>query len=206
MPNVVSSVILKQSHLALVARKGTIALTGLSIAFLAGCASAPPPPPRPSMVIQQPPVPPAVQAHPLNIPRLQEQTLPPSGSSNTTTNTPPQPVQTASTPAVLALVSRAEQQTKTGDLSGAEATLERAVQIQPHNARLWLDFAKLRLAQNQPAQAEQFALRAVQYAQNNQQTIAAWQMVAKARDAQGNTKGADDARRRAGFVSNSTQG
>ncbi len=184
-------------------KTGTAALLALSVALLSGCAVTPPP--RPNMVIQQPPVPPSVQAHPLNIPRLQEKRLPPPGS-DTSSSTPSQAVQTASSPAVLALVSRAEAQTQSGDFGGAEATLERAVQIQPHNTRLWLDFAQLRLAQRQPAQAEQFALRAVQYAQGDQEVSTAWQMVAKTREAQGDTKGAAEARRKAGFVPGQTQG
>lgn len=194
---------IQTKHQAHAVKMGTIALLGLSVALLAGCASAPPP--RPNMVIEQPPLPPSVQAHPLNIPRLQEQTLPQPGSG-TTSSAQSQATQTASAPAVLALVSRAEVQTQSGDFGGAEATLERAVQIQPHNARLWLDFAQLRLAQHQPAQAEQFALRAVQYAQSNQEASVAWQMVAKTREAQGDAKGAADARRKAGFVPGQTQG
>lgn len=190
-------------HQAHTLKMGAVTLLAITVAMLAGCAVTPPP--RTSMVIQQPPIPPSVQAHPLNMPRLQEQTLPQPGSA-TAPNAPSQAVQTASAPAVLALVSRAEAQTQSGDFGGAEATLERAVQIQPHNTRLWLDFAQLRLAQRQPAQAEQFALRAVQYAQSNQEVSAAWQMVAKTREAQGDTKGAAEARRKAGFVPGQTQG
>ncbi|HQT43545.1 MAG TPA: tetratricopeptide repeat protein [Halothiobacillus sp.] len=182
----------------------TTVMIGLSL--LAGCASAPP---RQAMrpvtpIYPQPPIPPAVQAHPLIMREMQEQRLP--NNNNYTANPPETPgtpmmqaMPTASAPAVIALVTRAEAQTRAGDLGGAEATLERAVQIQPNNARLWLDFAQLRLAQNQPAEAEQFALRAVQYAQGNTGLRAAWLMVAKARDAQGNTQGAADARRKAGY-------
>jgi predicted Zn-dependent protease len=185
--------------------------------MLAGCASAPPRQAmRPAPVYPQPPIPPAVQAHPLILPQMQEQRLPNAASSqpapDTTgaTDTPYSPAMqampTASAPAVIALVTRAEAQTAAGDLGGAEATLERAVQIQPNNPRLWLDFAQLRLAQNQPAEAEQFALRAVQYAVGNNGLRAAWLMVAKTRDAQGNAQGAADARRKAGFQSaNPTQ-
>lgn len=197
------STTIQTKHLIHTVKTGSAALLALSVALLSGCAVTPLP--RPSMVIQQPPVPPSVQAHPLNIPRLQEKRLPPPGS-DTSSSTPSQAVPTASSPAVLALVSRAEAQTQSGDFGGAEATLERAVQIQPHNTQLWLDFAQLRLAQRQPAQAEQFALRAVQYAQGDQEVSAAWQMVAKTREAQGDTKGAAEARRKAGFVPGQTQG
>jgi len=180
----------------------------ISLSMLAGCASAPPRQAmRPAPVYPQPPIPPAVQSHPLIMPQMQEQRLPNTPSADMpTTGTADIPyspamqaMPTASAPAVIALVTRAEAQTAAGDLGGAEATLERAVQIQPNNPRLWLDFAQLRLAQNQPAEAEQFALRAVQYAVGNNGLRAAWLMVAKTRDAQGNTQGAADARRKAGF-------
>jgi predicted Zn-dependent protease len=158
---------------------------------------------RPAPIYPQPPIPPAVQAHPLILPQMQEERLPNAASETNAQDAPYNPAMqampTASAPAVIALVTRAEAQTAAGDLGGAEATLERAVQIQPHNPRLWLDFAQLRLAQNQPAEAEQFALRAVQYAVGNNGLRAAWLMVAKTRDAQGNAQGAADARRKAGF-------
>ena len=172
--------------------------------FAAGCASTPPRPVAVNPpVIAQPPIPPAVQAKPLIIPGLSEQNLPaPSEAPLPDTAPPP----AASAPAVIALMTRAESQTQSGDLGGADATLERAVQIQPNNSRLWLDFAKLRLKQNQPAAAEQFALRAVQYAQTNSQLQQAWMTVAAARTAQGNTAGAADARRKAGFVPGQTRG
>lgn len=178
----------------------------VSLSLLAGCASAPPRPTiRPAPVYHQPPIPPAVQAHPLVVPQMQEQRLPnnnPSPSipnAGAADNPALQAMPTATAPAVIALVQRAEAQTSAGDLGGAEATLERAVQIQPNNSRLWLDFAQLRLAQAQPAEAEQFALRAVQYAVGNNGLRAAWLLVAKTRDAQGNAQGAADARRKAGF-------
>lgn len=176
----------------------------IGLSLLAGCASAPPRQAmRPAPIYPQPPIPPAVQAHPLILPQMQEERLPNAASETNAQDAPYNPAMqampTASAPAVIALVTRAEAQTRAGDLGGAEATLERAVQIQPNNPRLWLDFAQLRLAQNQPAEAEQFALRAVQYAVGNNGLRAAWLMVAKTRDAQGNAQGAADARRKAGF-------
>lgn len=175
------------------------------IALLAGCASAPPMQTAPAPTMKQPPIPPSVQAHPLIMPTMREQNLPapgagPSGGMNMN-RAPAQAEPMASAPAVHALMVRAEHQTKAGDLGGADATLERAVQIQPHDPRLWMDFAQLRLAQNQAAEAEQFALRAVQYAGTNQELSAAWLLVAKARDAQGNVQGAAEARRKAGSPS-----
>lgn len=181
-----------------------LSLIATLFALLSGCASAPPRPPvisQPAMT--QPPIPPAVQAKPLIIPGLQEQNIP-ATTEAALPNTPPAP--TASAPAVTALISHAEAQTTAGDLGGADATLERAVQIQANNSRLWLDFANLRLKQNQAAAAEQFALRAVQYAQTNTELQHAWMAVAAARKAQGNTAGAAEARRKAGFVPGQTRG
>lgn len=170
-------------------RGAALALTSVALAALAGCAPMPkyhlPPAPQPVK-----PAPPPVEAHPLIEPQLQEQTIP---APKPQVQAPP-----PSSPAVLALVTRAERQQRMGDLGGSEATLERAVQIEPHNARLWLDFARLRLSQQQPAQAEQFALRAVQYAQTGSMLRQAWMMVAQARQAQGNRAGAAEARRKAG--------
>ncbi|MGC8697451.1 MAG: hypothetical protein ACP5Q0_03170, partial [Halothiobacillus sp.] len=105
-------------------------ITGLSL--LAGCASAPPRQAmRPAPVYPQPPVVPAVQAHPLLMPQMQEQRLPNASQNQPapydnggieTPNTPSmQAMPTASAPAVIALVTRAEAQTAAGDLGGAEA-------------------------------------------------------------------------------------
>ena len=174
-----------------------LALVG-GVGMLSGCAPVPHHPPMQQQPVQPPP-PPPVQSHPLEEPQLQEHSIPAPAPQTK----PPAP---ASSPAVLALVTRAEHQQRAGDLGGSEATLERAVQIEPHNARLWLDFAHLRLAQNQPAQAEQFALRAVRYAQADKMLHDAWLAVAAARSAQGNKQGADEARRKAGGSQSSQQG
>lgn len=195
------------------ARLGRFSVPMIVIGLLAGCASAPPQRPAQVPTMKQPPLPPSVQAHPLIMPNIQERALPVPGvgasgsGTNGMINPPPQAVPTASAPAVHALMVRAEHQTKAGDLGGAEATLERAVQIQPHDPRLWMDFAQLRLAQNQPAEAEQFALRAVQYAASNRELSAAWLLVARTRDAQGDSQGAAEARRKAGSpAAGQTQG
>lgn len=64
---------------------------------------------------------------------------------------PSQPVQ--------ALVDRAEAQRAAGDLSGAAATLERALRIEPRSAHLWNRLARVRLEQRQFAQAESLAAK-----------------------------------------------
>lgn len=162
--------------------------------FLTACAPMTPPPgssePRPEPAPEPKP---EVRSMPLSTPEIQEEALPTDREEESTPS--------ATSPAVLALVQQADQRRATGDLAGAQSTLERAVQIEPGNARLWLDLAQLRLAQDQPEQAEQLALRAVEHARDNQILSAAWHLVAKARRAQGDEDGAREAEERAGSVS-----
>ena len=56
----------------------------------------------------------------------------------------------ASPPAVIALMDAAESERRSGQLDAAVATLERAIKIQPRNAKLWHDMAALRLEQYKP--------------------------------------------------------
>ena len=53
-------------------------------------------------------------------------------------------------PAVLALMSEAESETRDGNLDSAVVTIERALRIQPKNALLWHRLADLRLQQGKP--------------------------------------------------------
>ncbi|MFO7809045.1 tetratricopeptide repeat protein [Guyparkeria sp.] len=162
--------------------------------FLAACAPMTPPPGSSEPRSEPAPEPePEVRSTPLSTPDIQEEALP--------TDRPEESSEPATSPAVIALVQQAKQRRESGDLAGAQSTLERAVQIEPGNARLWLDLAQLRLAQKQPEQAEQLALRAVEHAQDNRTLSAAWQMVAKARRALGDEDGAREAEERAGSES-----
>lgn len=156
--------------------------------FLAGCApmATQPPTPRPA---PEPAPEPEVRATPLERPDVEIRELPESRPSE-----PPR----QTSPAVLALVRQADQRRSRGDLAGAQSTLERAVKIEPGNARLWLDLAQLRLAQGEPAQAEQLALRAVEHARDSEILSAAWRVVARARRARGDEAGAREAEKRAG--------
>ncbi|MFO7581003.1 tetratricopeptide repeat protein [Guyparkeria sp.] len=163
--------------------------------FLAGCAPLATRPTSPEPASSPAPEPkPEVRSTPLESRELQVETLPEERP-----DTRDVPQQTS--PAVLALVEQADQRRQAGDLAGAQSTLERAVKIEPGNARLWLDLAQLRLARDQPAQAEQLALRAVEHARDNATLSAAWKLVAKARRAQGDEAGAREAEERAGSES-----
>ena len=99
---------------------------------------------------------------------------------------------------VLALLPTATQQQSCGDLNGASSSLERAKRIAPREPQVLYRLAQVRLAQNDPAQGEQLARRALSYANGRPALQASlWQLIAKAREAQGDASGAALARQKA---------
>jgi Tfp pilus assembly protein PilF len=70
--------------------------------------------------------------------------------------------QGAATPATAAgaLVLQGANERRAGDYRRAEATLERALRVDPSSPAVWLELARVRLAQGDFAQAEQLALKA----------------------------------------------
>jgi tetratricopeptide (TPR) repeat protein len=64
-------------------------------------------------------------------------------------------------PATQSLVAQARAQTARGELPGASTTLDRALRIEPQNPLLWIEVARLRLAENDARQAEAFARKAL---------------------------------------------
>lgn len=99
---------------------------------------------------------------------------------------------------VLALLTTAKQQQNGGDFNGAASSLERAQRIAPREPQVLYRLAEVRLAQGDASQAEQLAQRGLGYS-NGQSALQAglWDLVARARAQQGNTAGAEEARRRA---------
>ena len=109
-----------------------------------------------------------------------------------------QPENRASRGAVIALLDRAEHYRRLGDTGAAAATLERALRIDPHNARLWYQLAAVRLEQGRPAQAEQLALKSNALSNGDRALQArTWALVARARWAQDDSAGARQAERKA---------
>ena len=104
----------------------------------------------------------------------------------------------ASRGAVVALLDRAENYRRQGDAGAAAATLERALRIDPRNARLWYRLAAVRLEQGSPAQAEQLALKSIALSAGDRALQArTWALVARARWAQDNAAGARQAEHKA---------
>jgi predicted Zn-dependent protease len=99
---------------------------------------------------------------------------------------------------VLALLTTAQQQQGGGDLNGAASSLERAQRIAPREPQVLYKLAEVRLAQGDAAQAEQFARRGLSYANGRPALQASlWNLIAQARERQGDAAGAAQAREQA---------
>ncbi|SDT87129.1 tetratricopeptide repeat protein [Halopseudomonas salegens] len=102
---------------------------------------------------------------------------------------------------VLALLTSARKQEGQGDLNAASASLERAMRIAPREPQVLHRLAQVRLAQGDAVQAEQLAQRGLGYADGRPALKASlWQLIAEAREAQGDRSGAEQARERARVV------
>lgn len=99
---------------------------------------------------------------------------------------------------VLALLTVAREQEGRGDLGSASASLERAMRIAPREPQVLYRLAQVRLSQGDAAQAEQLAQRGLSYAAGRSTLQAGlWELIAQARERQGNAAGAAEARQRA---------
>lgn len=105
---------------------------------------------------------------------------------------------TAANGAVVALLDRADAYRRSGDSGNEAAAIERALRIDPRNARLWSRLAVVRLDQDQPRQAEQLALKSNALAAGDPRLQAQnWRLIATARRALQDNTGAREAERRA---------
>jgi hypothetical protein len=99
---------------------------------------------------------------------------------------------------VLALLTTAQQQQNGGDLNGASSSLERAQRVAPREPQVIYRLAQVRLAQGDAAQAEQLARRGLTYANGRPSLQASlWDIIAQAREKQGDAAGANLARQKA---------
>jgi tetratricopeptide (TPR) repeat protein len=128
-------------------------------------------------------------------PDLSAQTSPvPGGDAAETSDRPgaaePPPLPPVSgNRAVVALLDRAQLDAGAGHPEAAGATLERALRIEPRNARLWHELAQLRLAQGQYAQAVALAQKSNSFAGTQRRLQAMnWRVIGQARIAQGDAE------------------
>jgi Tfp pilus assembly protein PilF len=93
--------------------------------------------------------------------------------------------------AIAGLMEGARADAGAGRLANAAASLERALRIEPRNPRLWQELARLRLKQGEYAQAESTAARSSSWAGGDNGLRAEnWRLIAEARTARGDSKGA----------------
>ncbi|MDQ7089153.1 MAG: hypothetical protein Q9M50_00680 [Methylococcales bacterium] len=101
-------------------------------------------------------------------------------------------------PAVIALVSKADKNISTGQLESAVVNIERALRIEPRNAHLTYKLADLRLKQQQPQLAENIARKSALLAAGDKVLKKqSWLLIAKARRLQQNYEGAKEAQLKA---------
>lgn len=101
---------------------------------------------------------------------------------------------TSSNPAVLTLLERAHSQSAAGELEQAGASLERALRIEPRNALLWQELARVRLDQGLYRQAESLAAKSNGFAAANRTLRGEnWRIIGQARSGQGDFNGAQNA-------------
>jgi hypothetical protein len=150
-------------------------------ALLAGCISESQPPqqryPQPSPpVVNRPAIPPSTapsQPYP-----TYPQPTPAPGQGQAQGAPKPQSGVT------LALQDEAQRAATAGDYAKATQILERAIRIEPDRAELWLELARVHLKEGDPAQAEQFARKALLFTGNRYDLEQqAWVVIADAKAA-----------------------
>ncbi len=100
-------------------------------------------------------------------------------------------------PAIIALAASARADIAAYEYGNAAASLERALRIEPRNARLWHELAQVRLQEEEYRQAESLALRSNRFTgDNNVLRRANWELIAESRKGRGDLSGAQRARER----------
>lgn len=100
----------------------------------------------------------------------------------------------SSNPAVVALIDKAHRQSAAGELELAGASLERALRIEPRNALLWQELARVRLDLGFYRQAESLAAKSNGFAVGNRNLLAEnWRIIGQARSGLGDFRGAQNA-------------
>jgi cytochrome c-type biogenesis protein CcmH/NrfG len=115
------------------------------------------------------------------------------------TTVPFETVPVSENPAVLALADTARKDVAAYQYAKAAAGFERALRIEPRNARLWHELAQVRAFQEQYQQAESLAQRSNRFAGDNRQLRRAnWNLIAECRREMGDTAGAQAAQEKSG--------
>ena len=103
---------------------------------------------------------------------------------------------------MVALLDRSLADISSGKRESAGAAIERALRIEPRNPWLWQELAQVRLDEGQYAQAITLAKKSNSFSGKQKRVQAGnWQLIGKARVAQGDSTGANEAFARAAELS-----
>ncbi len=173
-------------------RHGWLFVLGLLL-MLAGCAGVKQPPAPTMGTTAAPPVEQAPQPAEAQPQAAVVEPTPQSAAEGSIAELGPRPA-ASDNRAVIALLDRARTDSTAGQRETAEASLERALRIEPRNPWLWHELAQLRLAQGQYAQAITLARKSNSFAGGKRRVQAEnWQVIGQARIAQGDSAGAEQA-------------
>lgn len=126
----------------------------------------------------------------------------PASPSRPPADLPPAEISREGNQAVAALLDSADKYVKSNQLDKAGAALERALRVEPRNAGIWHDLAQIRLHQGQYQQAESLASKSNNLASSNRALQSRnWKVIAAARKATGNARGAEEAEAQASQLS-----
>ncbi|MCC2638387.1 MAG: hypothetical protein K0Q68_2106 [Moraxellaceae bacterium] len=109
-------------------------------------------------------------------------------------------------PAVRGLIAAADGALSRGEVDLAAVNLERAQRLAPQSALVYQKLANIRLRQKRAAEAEQLARKALAFAGSPAQQATLWQLIASARQMQGQHAAAREARARAAALQGSAVG
>jgi tetratricopeptide (TPR) repeat protein len=166
-------------------RARPLAVVALSLG-LAACALSRPPVPNPAGPSAPPGTPPSAPGS----------AQPPPGEPGRPAPAVPRPFRLG--PAASALVTQAHNQSGSGDFGQAAATLERALRIEPDNPLLWIELGRVRLAENNAAQADSTGRKALSLAIGDPSAQAsAWRLIGDSLKARGRNGEAAEAEQRA---------
>lgn len=113
----------------------------------------------------------------------------------------PEPHSVSMPPAILALVTEAEQNLQMGNFESAAVKIERALRIDSRNADLTYKLANIRLKQEQPRLAEDLAKKAELLAEGNRDLKRrCWLLIAESKRLQNDPQGAQQAEQKAAQI------
>lgn len=103
---------------------------------------------------------------------------------------------TLPSPAAQAMIQQAQKARAQGQLAQAGSFLERAQRMSPQAAEVYYELAALKMAEGAYGAAEQFCQKALSLAGDDAAFRAqVWQRIAEVREARGDKRGAEEARR-----------